>query len=130
MAAVAGDGSLSYVGGKYSEGHLTAQTSTLGTYCLAADVAPPTISPAFKDGEDCSTRRTISFRIADNFSGIATYTASIDGRWVAVNYSPKHARATIDIDAEGITGGTTHAVSFTLTDNCGNRTVWKGSIVR
>ena len=93
-------------------------------------MAPPTIRPAFKDGEDCSTRRTISFRIADNFSGIATYTASIDGRWVAVDYSPKHARATIDIDAEGITGGTTHAVTFTLTDNCGNRTVWKGSIVR
>lgn len=130
MASVASDGSLSYVGGKYADGALTAQTSTLGTYCLAADAAPPTIRPAFKDGEDCRTRRTISFRIADNFSGIGSYSATVDGRWVAVDYSPKHARATIDLDAEGITGGTKHEVCFTLTDNCGNSTVWKGSVTK
>ncbi|MCI5718426.1 MAG: M23 family metallopeptidase [Alistipes sp.] len=130
MASVSSNGSLAYAGGSYADGSLKAQTSTLGTYCLAADLTPPTIRPSFKDGEDCRSRRTLTFRIADNFSGIGSYTASIDGRWVAVDYAPKHARATIHLDAEGITGGVAHEVSFTLTDNCGNRTVWKGSIVK
>lgn len=130
MASVKSDGSVSYVGGSYAEGKLTAKTSTLGTYCLAADVTPPKIQPSFKNGENCSERRTISFRITDNFSGIGSYTASIDGRWIAVDYSPKHARATIDLDAEGITGSVTHEISFTLTDNCGNRTVWSGKIIK
>ena len=130
MASIASDGSLSYVGGKYADGALTVKTSTLGTYCLAADVTPPDIQPLFKDGEDCRGRSTLTFRISDNFSGIDSYTASIDGRWVAVDYSPKQARATIYLDAEGISGGTSHEVSFTLTDSCGNRTVWQGSITK
>lgn len=130
MASVASDGSLSYVGGKYAEGSLTAQTSSSGTYCLAADAVPPTIRPAFKDGEDFRTRRTISFRIADNFSGIGSYSATVDGRWAAVDYSPKHARATIDLDAEGITGGIKHEVSLTLIDNCGNKAVWRGYVIK
>ncbi len=128
MAAVADNGSVSYAGGNYRYNRLAGRTSSFGTYCLAADTVPPVIKPQFADGQDCRNRDRIAFRISDNFSGIGSYSAAIDGRWVAIDLS--HGRASIDLRAEGIAGGTTHAIEFTLTDNCGNRTVWNGTIVR
>lgn len=128
MASVADNGRLSYAGGGFRYNRLAGRTSSFGTYCLAADTVPPVIKPQFADGQDCRGRDRIAFRISDNFSGIGSYSATVDGRWVATDLS--HGRASIDLRAEGIAGGVTHAVEFTLTDNCGNRTVWRGTIVR
>lgn len=128
MAAVAPNGTISYAGGTYRHNRLTGRTSAFGTYCLAADLTPPVIKPQFADGDDCRGRDRIVFRITDNFSGIASYTVTVDGRWVAVDLA--HGRASVDLRAEGIGGGTEHVVEFVLTDNCGNRSVWHGTIVR
>ncbi len=128
MAAVADDGRVSYVGGKYRYNRLAGRASSFGTYCLAADTVPPVIKPQFADGQDCRNRDRIAFRVSDNFSGISSYTATVDGRWVAIDLS--RGRASIDLRAEGVAGGGTHAIEFTLVDNCGNRAVWRGTIVR
>ena len=128
LAAVSQNGSISYAGGTYRHNRLTGRTSTFGTYCLAADTTPPVIKPLFAEGEDCRGRDRIAFRITDNFSGIASYTVTIDGRWVAVDLA--RGRASVDLRAEGITGAEKHAVEFVLKDNCGNRSVWRGTIVR
>lgn len=128
MAAVADDGRVSYAGGKYRYNRLAGRASSFGTYCLAADTVPPVIKPQFADGQDCRNRDRIAFRVSDNFSGIASYTATVDGRWVAIDLS--RGRASIDLRAEGVAGGGAHAIEFTLVDNCGNRAVWRGTIVR
>ena len=128
MAVVADDGRVSYAGGNYRYNRLAGRASSSGTYCLAADTVPPVIKPQFADGQDCRNRDRIAFRVSDNFSGIASYTATVDGRWVAIDLS--RGRASIDLRAEGVAGGGTHAIEFTLVDNCGNRAVWRGTIVR
>ena len=128
MAVVADDGRVSYAGGKYRYNRLAGRALSFGTYCLAADTVPPVIKPQFADGQDCRNRDRIAFRVSDNFSGIASYTATVDGRWVAIDLS--RGRASIDLRAEGVAGGGTHAIEFTLVDNCGNRAVWRGTIVR
>ena len=61
---------------------------------------PPVIKPQFADGQDCRNRDRIAFRVSDNFSGIASYTATVDGRWVAIDLS--RGRASIDLRAEGV----------------------------
>lgn len=128
MAVVADDGRVSYAGGNYRYNRLAGRASSFGTYCLAADTVPPVIKPQFADGQDCRNRDRIAFRVSDNFSGIASYIATVDGRWVAIDLS--RGRASIDLRAEGVAGGGTHAIEFTLVDNCGNRAVWRGTIVR
>ena len=128
MALVGNNGNVSYVGGRYRHNRHVAQTSSFGTYCLVADIAAPHIRPNFKMGEDCSSRRNISFRLSDNFSGISSYIATIDGRWVAIDYAK--GRATIDLNAENISGGKEHIIELKVTDSCGNRTVWSGTIIR
>ncbi|MBQ3581673.1 MAG: M23 family metallopeptidase [Alistipes sp.] len=128
MASVAANGRLSYVGGTYRNRRFTARTSTFGTFCLVADRTAPVIRPQFTDGQDCRSRNSISFRLSDNFSGVSTYTATIDGQWVAIDYA--RSRATINLSAEGITGGKSHTVQITVKDSCGNTATWQGTIIR
>ncbi|MBR3886271.1 MAG: M23 family metallopeptidase [Alistipes sp.] len=128
MASVAANGHLSYVGGTYRNRRFTARTSTFGTFCLVADCTAPVIRPQFTDGQDCRSRNSISFRLSDNFSGVSTYTATIDGQWVAIDYA--RSRATINLSAEGITGDKSHTVQITVKDSCGNTTTWQGTIIR
>lgn len=128
MASVAANGRLSYIGGTYRNRRFTARTSTFGTFCLVADRTAPVIRPQFTDGQDCRSRNSISFRLSDNFSGVSTYTATIDGQWVAIDYA--RSRATINLSAEGITGDKSHTVQITVKDSCGNTTTWQGTIIR
>lgn len=128
MASVAANGRLSYVGGTYRNRRFTARTSSFGTFCLVADRTAPVIRPQFTDGQDCRSRNSISFRLSDNFSGVSTYTATIDGQWVAIDYA--RSRATINLSAEGITGGKNHTVQITVKDSCGNTATWQGTIIR
>lgn len=128
MASVAANGRLSYIGGTYRNRRFTARTSSFGTFCLVADRTAPVIRPQFTDGQDCRSRNSISFRLSDNFSGVSSYTATIDGQWVAIDYA--RSRATINLSAEGITGGKSHTVQITVKDSCGNTATWQGTIIR
>ena len=128
LATVNDKGTLTYAGGKYHEGRVRLNTRSFGTFCIVADATAPTITPQFVEGADCTSRRTISFRLKDNFSGVASYTATIDDRWVAIDFS--RGKASINLADEGITGGVVHKIKFVATDSCGNRTEWQGSIKR
>ena len=128
MASVDSNGNISYAGGKYSHNRLAGRTSSFGTYCLVADTTPPTITPQFEMGQDCRTKSRIALRLQDNFSGIASYNAYIDEKWVAIDFS--QGRAWINLDAEGIKGGKKHTIRLVVRDNCGNKTSWEGNFIR
>lgn len=128
VASVANNGHISYVGGSYRNRRVTARTSSFGTFCLVADAVAPTIRPQFTDGQDCRSRSVISFRLGDNFSGVSSYTATIDGEWVPIDYA--RGRASINLQNEGIKGGTTHTIEIRVSDACGNTSHWSGTFIR
>ncbi len=128
IASVSERGTLGYVGGTLRNSHISQKHSSFGDFCVVADCTPPTITPNFKRGADCRERKNITFALKDNFSGIASYNATIDGRWVAVDF--QHGRASINLTDEGITGGVEYTVIFTATDSCGNKASWKGTFLR
>jgi hypothetical protein len=128
MAMVSKSGRLSYLGGRYRHNRHIARSSSFGTFCLVADTTPPTIHPQFEDGGDYRSRERISFRVTDNFSGVAVYDVFIDGEWVAIDYH--RGRVSINLKAEGISGGKSHTIEIKARDNCGNITKWSGKIIR
>ena len=128
MASVSSGGYLYYSGGRYRHNRLTARTSSFGTFCLVADMTPPTIRPQFEDGQDCSGRDRIAFRLSDNFSGVSSYNVYIDGKWVAIDYA--RSRAWVNLKAEGISGGKSHNIEIVVKDACGNTAKWQGTIIR
>lgn len=97
---------------------------------MVADTVPPRIEPRFKAGEPIRTR-SITFRLRDNFSGIGSYTATLDGEWILLERNPMQGTITHTFDdSRTPKGPELHAPTDPVTDNCGNKTVWKRTITR
>ena len=130
LATVTAKGKPAYVGGKYDNGAVTARTRRFGRYYAVADTVPPTVRPLFVNGADMRGEKSMSFAVDDNFSGTGEYAMFINGEWAAVDYSPIKGRMTHSFDHMRYPRGTRHTVVLTVTDNCGNRTVWRGEFTR
>lgn len=128
IARVSDKNEMLYVGGKYKDGVISVSTTTMGTYCVTYDVTDPQISPKFSNGENMSGKKKLQFKLSDNFSGVDKYSATIDGKWVAIDYA--NGVASINLVDEGIKGDTTHEVIFNISDVCGNKASWKGTFKR
>ena len=65
-------------------------TKTLGKYSLVMDKHKPEINILyFKDQQWISKRNTIKVKISDIGSGIKNYRATIDGKWILMEYNHK-----------------------------------------
>ncbi|HET6992273.1 MAG TPA: M23 family peptidase, partial [Bacteroidia bacterium] len=93
----------------------------------------PKISPANFDlkgsiQKNLSSLDFIRFTISDNFSGIGTYRATIDGKWVLMQYEPKKKLLWYTFDDHCGTGN--HELVLTVTDKVGNKTEYKKTFSR
>lgn len=130
LAAVSPQGELSFAGGECRNGLLKAKISKFGIYCAVYDSIPPVVRQRFDSGADMRRSRALVFTLSDNFSGIGSYTATIDGHWVAADWSPIKAALTVPLDHRAYPYGTEHTVEITVSDNCGNTTVHRTKFFR
>lgn len=128
LAARTAKGRLTCVGGKYSDGAVTATTRTTGELFVVADTLPPRIRPLFTDGADLTRAASLRFRVGDNFSGIASYTLLVDGKWVPCDRLPVQGTLVHTFDTPAT--HKSHSVRLTLTDACGNTAQWEGTFRR
>lgn len=128
LAARNAKGRLTCIGGKYADGAVTATTRTTGELFVVADTIPPRIRPLFTDGADLTRAPAMRFRVGDNFSGIASCTLFIDGKWLPCDRLPM--QGTLIHLFEEPPARKSHSVRLTLTDACGNTACWEGTIRR
>lgn len=128
LAARSATGGLTFLGGKYSEGSVTATTRTTGEMLVAADTIAPRITPLFKEGADLSASSELRFRISDEFSGIGNYILEIDGQWVPCDRFPMKGTLVHTFATQATREA--HQVSLSVTDVCGNFTLWRGTFYR
>lgn len=125
LGTVSASGKRSSAGGGWkadgASGRIEAQVRSFGTYHIAIDTVAPRIVPEFKAGEDLSAKKSLSLKISDNFSGIDTFAATIDGQWALLEYDPKNSRITHVFDPKRWPKGQTRQLSVTVTDAKGNR---------
>lgn len=107
---------------------VTATTRTTGELFVVADTIPPRIRPLFTEGADLTRASGMRFRVGDNFSGIASCTLLIDGKWVPCDRLPM--QGTLIHLFEEPPARKSHSVRLTLTDACGNTACWEGTIRR
>lgn len=105
---------VSSMGGKYSNGYMTASLSGFGTYRVQADSVPPIIKPI-----ENQPVNVIKFTISDDLSGIKSYSASINGEWVLFKYDPKTKSITYEAD-EYLKPADSYQIELMVTDYCGN----------
>ncbi|ALJ06710.1 peptidase M23 [Pseudalgibacter alginicilyticus] len=113
-----------------TENTLSTRTKTLGTYTLAFDTTKPTITPInFKNEQWLSNYRYLKIKIDDDRSGISNYRATINGKWVLMEYDYKTNTLTHDFN-DGCVTETKNILKVIVTDNVGNNSTFESLFYR
>lgn len=112
------------------DGAFTTRTRTLGTYTLVRDSIAPEITPKnFKEKQWLSNYSYLSLSISDDLSGVDTYTATLNGEWILMEYEPKTNTITYNFD-DKIVDATECELKVTVTDNVGNSSTFTSTFFR
>ncbi|WP_203258243.1 M23 family metallopeptidase [Hyunsoonleella ulvae] len=104
---------------------LSSYTKRLGTYALTYDNEEPTISPVnFKKGQWLSKYRFLKIKINDELSGISSYRATVNGKWILMEYDYKTKTLTHDFN-DGAVVDTKNNLKVIVTDNVGNSSTFE-----
>ncbi len=113
------NGSRSFAGGEWEGGQIRFKTRNFGTFVLAEDNVKPTINLIRANSQG------MRFTIKDNLSGIKSFEAYVDGKWVLMRYEHKQAVIWSETaQGEPLRG----AAVLRVTDMAGNVAEWKGTI--
>lgn len=122
-----GGGSIGYsfLGGKAENGRISLRTSSLTTFTIAQDTVPPQIDRgSWREGEKLRGRY-LRMYIRDGQTGISSFNAYVDGKWVVMEYEYKRRELSLDVVREKITPGK-HTFRLEVTDGVGNKSVFEG----
>ena len=108
----------------------TTRTRNLGTYTLTKDtIAPKIRSKNFKKKQWLNNYRYLSLYISDDLSGIDTYSATLNGKWILMEYEPKKSTLIYNFD-DNILDEKQYELKVVVTDNVGNKTTYETSFYR
>ncbi len=109
-----------FIGGRYSDGWVTADIRELGaSYELEYDDRPPVICPL--NQQSWTTNSTIRLTLSDDKSGVKSFRGYIDGRFVLFEQESRSAVVTCRLKNTPIKKeGRTRHLKFTATDNRDN----------
>ena len=130
VASVGANGRAGSLGGKFRQDSVEVLVRRGGEFVVVADTVPPTITPRFRSGSDMRGISEIKFVVKDNFSGIGTYRLLIDGEWRTLDYQPIKGELVHSFDRPLKEGVQSHSVQLEVSDNCGNKAVWRGRIIK
>jgi len=120
----------SYSSTKRKENTLSTRTKDLGTYTLSRDTDKPTIKPInFKNGSWLSKYRFLKLKINDKTTGVSNYRATVNGKWILMEYDYKKKTLTHDFNDNIITD-TKNNLKVIVTDNVGNSTTFDAIFYR
>jgi Peptidase family M23 len=123
-------GQPSYSYTSRSGNKLTTRTRTFGTYVLAMDNTPPTVRPVnFSDGKWISSNKTLQLKIQDDLSGISSYRATVNGKFILMEYNYKTNVLTYDFD-DGVVKDTENNLKLIVVDTMGNSTTFEATFFR
>ena len=130
IASVSKYGKLYYAPTKREGNNLVCRTKNLGTYTLARDTIGPKISATnFQDRKWLSKYRYLKLKIEDETSGIKNYRATINGKWILMEYDYKKKSLVYDFN-DAIIKETENNLKLIVTDNVGNSTTFETTFYR
>ena len=109
---------------------LSTRTKTLGTYTLESDLESPTIIPVnFQEKKWVSKLNSLKLKIEDSESGISNYRATINGKWILMEYDYKTDLLVYDF-SDQVVSDTEHNLKVIVTDNVGNSSTFETTFFR
>ncbi len=129
-------GRLNYKGLPYynsttrSGDKLTAKTRTFGSYIVASDTTPPTIKPInFAEDKWISNQNFLQVKITDDLSGISSYRATINGKFILMEYEYKKNVLTYNFN-DNVNLEPENNFKLIVIDNVGNSTTFEAKFFR
>mgnify|MGYP006189078245 CR=1 FL=1 len=108
----------------------TTKTRSFGTYTLARDTKAPAVVPVnFKNGQWISGNKDLKVRISDDLSGINSFRATVNGKFILMEYEYKQNLLTHNF-ADGVVTDTENQLKIEVTDNVGNTTIFESTFFR
>ena len=119
-----------YTNTKIKDNKLRIATRKFGTYTLGMDKTPPVITPKnVAQGRWMSKYRYLKFKIEDDKSGIKSYRATVNGKFILMEYDYKTKTLIHDFNDNVVTD-TENNLKLIVTDNVGNSTTFETTFFR
>ncbi|MCB4808289.1 M23 family metallopeptidase [Tamlana sp. 62-3] len=119
-----------YTSTKHETNQLIAHTKVLGTYTLATDTIAPKIKATnFKNKQWISDYRFLKLNIQDKESGIKSYRATLNDKWILMEYEYKQNLLAFDFNDLNIKE-TNNKLKVIVTDNVGNSSTFEATLYR
>jgi len=118
-AAYANDGyAQRHLGGEWQGNTLTFRANELNTFLVKPDTTAPAIRLVQKN------EHGFRFRIGDDWSGIRSFRATVDSRWILMNYDSK--TGLLWSEKQDSTVRFSGPLTLTVADNSGNTAIFSG----
>ena len=113
-------GKLYYTSTKRKGNTLSARTKYFGRYTIGRDDEGPKITPIkFKNGSWLTKYRYLKVKISDDISGIKNFRATVNEKWILMEYDPKTNTLTHDFN-DNVIKDIKNNLKLIVTDNVGN----------
>ncbi len=123
-------GKIYYLNTKKKENRFTAKTTEFGKFILAKDTEKPTIKPLnFRNKQWLTKFRYLKLRIDDETTGIDSFRATVNGKFILMEYDYKKKTLTHDFN-DGIVTETENNFKLVVTDKVGNTTIFESKFFR
>jgi murein DD-endopeptidase MepM/ murein hydrolase activator NlpD len=116
-----------YAGGRFGDGYINTKIREFGEYSVSVDTVPPVITAVQSSGfKNLAGKTTVRFTIRDDFSGIRDYRATLNGKWLLMEYDAKNDLLIYDIDEHLLKGP--NKFRLTVSDNENNTSVYETTL--
>ena len=116
-------GKPNYVGGKYKDGKISVKTRFFGNFTVAIDTINPVVKGLNIFPGKKMKSSTLKMTVSDGESGIKTYSATINNKWVLMEYEPKSNKLTHYFKKDLKTGK--HIFKLIVYDSVNNATEYQ-----
>lgn len=120
VAKIGYKGSTSYITSELKDNQLVGKAKVLGKYGIKQDFKAPTINALnFEKDKWITNEKVLQVKISDDLSGIKSYKATLNGRWILMERN--HNTGVLTYDFNDITFEDTKFVfNLSVTDNANN----------
>ncbi|CAA0181394.1 Peptidase family M23 [Tenacibaculum maritimum] len=109
-----------YITTKRNKNKIYATVKSLGNYTLKTDTNTPKISLInFKNGQWVSKLKTLKVKISDKGSEIKDYNATINNKWILMEFNHKKGILTYNFNDKKLVGSK-HIFKLVVSDKVGN----------
>jgi murein DD-endopeptidase MepM/ murein hydrolase activator NlpD len=82
---------ISAAGGQWEDGFIKSRIREFGDYSIMVDTIAPEIKPFnIQNNKSLLAQNTIKLKISDKLSGIDSYTGTLNGEWILMEYDEKN----------------------------------------